>query len=551
MEMYLLKKITGIKPMMILGLSFLMSCSDNDEPGIPSEDETMKPISEVNVPKQNPFLAAEHYSITHFNSAQTDAFPYSVKEGTYNVDINKCQMAWSGPVNLMTLSSTNPDYMWGMASDRVSYIYIGNGNFEKVAEAAYPTVPTKSQEDLERLIAKYNSVNELSDVAKEILGQIPQIAMASGNYVLCDKDNYAYTNSLSRIIRYKLTDPNDPSKGITLDKEIDMKNYFSNINTLVGLSMTYDGYLVATFASGFAILDRTLNNVVAQYNLPADQILSNSISIDENNGIYLASNNISPNGKGLMQKIIWTGSQLSTEAADGAWSSSYDGGPEVPSIKMGYGTGSTPTLMGFGNDEDKLVVITDGAKHMDLIAFWRDEIPEDAKLIDPENPRIAGKIEVTCGLEGQQWIQSEQSVVVAGYGAFVVNNISDEITSPLPDKIIGILSVGPLLPSPKGVERFQWNTKTNEWESVWTRPDVSSISMIPSVSRASNMVFVNGYTTSDGWEVTGLNWDTGTTTHRIIFGDTNRGNGAYAIIQYLENGDLLFNSVAGPLRVNI
>ena len=75
--------------------------------------------------------------------------------------------------------------------------------------------------------------------------------------------------------------------------------------------------------------------------------------------------------------------------------------------------------------------------------------------------------------------------------------------------------------------------------------------MIPSVSRASNMVFVNGYTETDGWEVTGLNWDTGTTTHRVIFGDTNRGNGAYAIIQYLENGDLLFNSVAGPLRVNI
>lgn len=551
MNMELLKKWMGIKPMMILGLACLISCSDNDEPGTSSENDTPKPISEVNVPKRNPYLAAEHYSITHFNSAQTDAFPYSVKEGTFKVDIDKCPMTWSGPVNLMTLSSTNSDYMWGMASDRVSYIYIGNGSFEKVAEAAYPTVSTKSQEDLEKLIAKYNSVNELSEVAKDILGSIPQIAMASGNYVLCDKDNYAYTNSLSRIIRYKLTDPNDPSKGITLDKEIDMKNYFSNINTLVGLSMTYDGYLVATFASGIAIVDRTLSNVVAQYALPADQTLSNSISIDENNGIYLASNSTTPNGEGLMQKIVWTGSQLSTETADGAWSSTYEGGPAVPSIKMGYGTGSTPTLMGFGDDEDKLVVITDGAQQMDLIAFWRNEIPDDAVTIDPENPRIAGKIGVTCGLEGQQWIQSEQSVVVAGYGAFVVNNISDEITSPLPDKIIGILSVGPLLPSPTGVERFQWNTKTNEWESVWARPDISSISMIPSVSRASNMVFVNGYTETDGWEVTGLNWDTGATTHRVIFGDTNRGNGAYAIIQYLENGDLLFNSVAGPLRVNI
>ena len=29
------------------------------------------------------------------------------------------------------------------------------------------------------------------------------------------------------------------------------------------------------------------------------------------------------------------------------------------------------------------------------------------------------------------------------------------------------------------------------------------------------------------------------------------GNGAYAIIQYLEDGDLLFNSVGGPFRVKL
>lgn len=39
------------------------------------------------------------------------------------------------------------------------------------------------------------------------------------------------------------------------------------------------------------------------------------------------------------------------------------------------------------------------------------------------------------------------------------------------------------------------------------------------------------------------------TRHRSILGKNNRANGAYAIIQYLANGDLLFNSVAGPIRV--
>jgi hypothetical protein len=34
-----------------------------------------------------------------------------------------------------------------------------------------------------------------------------------------------------------------------------------------------------------------------------------------------------------------------------------------------------------------------------------------------------------------------------------------------------------------------------------------------------------------------------------IFGRTNLGNGACALIQFSKNGDLLFNSVGGPFRV--
>ncbi|MDD7061923.1 MAG: hypothetical protein PUJ36_03385, partial [bacterium] len=61
----------------------------------------------------------------------------------------------------------------------------------------------------------------------------------------------------------------------------------------------------------------------------------------------MASNSQQENGSGLMQKIVWKNGRLSTDEADGAWQASYDGGPNAPSIKMGTGTGSTPTLMGF------------------------------------------------------------------------------------------------------------------------------------------------------------------------------------------------------------
>lgn len=250
-----------------------------------------------------------------------------------------------------------------------------------------------------------------------------------------------------------------------------------------------------------------------------------------------------------MQKLICKDGKFSTSPADGAWQAYYDGGPKAPCIKLGYGTGSTPTLMGFGQDEDKLVVITDGSKRMKIVAFWRDEIPADAKQVAGYDKRIAGVHEVTCGLPAStEWIQSEQSVVAGGYDAFVVNNIN-VTDQEINDKIVGVLAIGPIVKGPQGAECVRWNAKENKWESKWVRSDVSSVSMIPAVSTKSEMVFVCGWNDASGWEVTGLDWKSGATRHRTILGKSNRANGAYAIIQYLANGDLLFNSVAGPIRV--
>ena len=546
---YQLKEKAWRMTFLVFATCALFSCSDDEND--PSKDDNEPPLSEATVPTPNPYLASEHYSLTHFNSAQTDAFPYAVKGGTFQMNPDDCASTWSGPVNLMTLSSTDPDYMWGMCSDRVSYIRIADGAFERVAEIGLPNgIQMNTEENLRKLVdTQYTSTDQLYADAVEILGKYPQMSMSNGNYVICDNENYAYTNARTVICRYKLKEAGNPKAGIVLDKQVDMAPYMDNPQTLVGMVMTYDGYLVVASGNGIAIIDRTMSMPPVVKLIPDDQVITNSAAVDEHNGIYIASNSRTPGGKGIMHKFVWKNGKLSEDEADGAWTASYDGGPEAPAIKMGYGTGSTPTLMGFGDDEDKLVVITDGAKRMKLVAFWRDDIPEDAVPVDAENPRIADQKEISCGLSAStEWIQSEQSVAISGYGAFVVNNV---IPNTVPDKIVAVLSIGPLVTPPFGVERLQWDTEKNQWYSVWTRSDVSSISMIPAISTASNMVFVNGYTEADGWEVTGLDWGTGATSHRVIFGQTSRGNGAYAIIQYMENGDLLFNSVGGTFRVKL
>jgi hypothetical protein len=65
-------------------------------------------------------------------------------------------------------------------------------------------------------------------------------------------------------------------------------------------------------------------------------------------------------------------------------------------------------------------------------------------------------------------------VTVDGYGAFVVNNVGpgglrNTIGTIIPDAI----ARGPILDSPVGVERFEWDPATHGWRSVWTRPDIS------------------------------------------------------------------------------
>ena len=72
----------------VIGAMSLASCSeDSISPDADGDGTTEVPLTQVAKPKPNPWLAQEEYSITHFNSAQTDAFSYAVKDGTFNIDV--------------------------------------------------------------------------------------------------------------------------------------------------------------------------------------------------------------------------------------------------------------------------------------------------------------------------------------------------------------------------------------------------------------------------------------------------------------------------------
>ncbi len=515
-------------------------------------------------PTPNPYLASPLYGITHFDSSQSDSTPYGPPRGSYTVDLTAKPVSYGGPVNIITLASTREDYMWGLGTDHVRYIYKGNGawttlaTFEALADATnnvLAPIPEENFRTFGEASAEGMTVAGMNAYLTNLFGQGYGNRFGHGTYSVVDRDNVLYANYGTALYAFGLANAANPSAGIEVRYSI-----ANVVETLLGenpagiriagLSMTYDGHVLIALTNGLGIIDRDLDPASASfYRFGENEDVCNSMAVDENNGVYIASNT-------FMRKLVWTGTALSDNENDGAWICSYDTAAELPPIiKFDNGTGSTPTLMGFGEDEDKLVVITDGAKRMKLVAFWRDAIPEGfVQKPGTASRRVAGQIQVTCGFSAPlpEWIQSEQSVVVSGYGAFVVNNLPETVDAALQgqNKILQVSLMGPAYDTSYGVERFEWNPSADAWSSVWARSDVSSTSMVPIHSQSSEMALVNGYYPATGWEVTGLDWNTGATLHRSIFGKDNSGNGAYAILQYLEHGELLFNSIAGPLLVS-
>lgn len=551
-----MKRLLGVSSIAMLVLTMLVfsvvpiPAADSD----PNAEITNSNTA-INGPTPNPYLASKLYAITHFDSSASDSTPYGAPHGIFVVKPGKEPICYGGPLNILTLASTDPRYMWQVGTDRVSYVYQKGDQWITVARyqalskgtgGTYAKIPDANLEEFGRSSAVGMDPNSMDSYMTSLFGPNYINRFGNGTYTMVDNRNVLYSMYAGTLYGFKLKDPNRPEAGITVRYKL--PNVISTIQgtaaaSIIGLSMTYDGHIIITFSNGIAVIDRNLTlSTKCFYPFGASEFVTNSLCVDPNNGIYVASNLV-------MRKLVWTGTAISSQASDGAWSCTYDNsGAELPPlVKYGNGTGSTPTLMGFGDDPDKLVVITDGAKQMKLVAFWRDAIP--AGFTD----RIAGTIQVTCGFKTMpEWIQTEQSTVVRGYGAFVVNNIPDSVDPALKaaNKWVQVALMGPAYPTSYGCERFQWNTSTHSWSSVWGRPDVSSTSMVPIHSQAGNMAVINGYRPDGGWEVLGMDWDTGRTVHWTIFGHNNFGNGAYALLQFLKNGDLLFNSIVGPIRVH-
>ena len=346
-----------------------------------------------------------------------------------------------------------------------------------------------------------------------------QTLSISGAYNLIDSDNRFIVGRQHAIEIYSDAVEGDRFSPIELVHRYPLPPHFfcGENDFIVGLSMTYDDHLAIVTELGMvAVLPRQLESVsdddIQQYALNGENcatkqdnvdIVSNSLAVDEAGGLFVVTSQ-------HMVRLQWDGTTLSE-----TWRVPYEAGNGDSSpIRLGPGSGSTPSLMGTG-DEDKFVVITNGQALMHLVLFWRDDIPPDWEPIAPnKDRRIACEIPVTFGNPSATSSLSEQSVLVSDHAAVLVSNLLRQPSlnlanfPPFVNSALAAAAGGNPDAAPLGIERIDWNPDTRKCETVWANKEISIPNGIPTMSRDTNLFY--GIGLRDGaWGVEAVDFDTG------------------------------------------
>lgn len=511
---------------------------------------------DVNLPAKNPWLTDSVYPTSHHNPGQTDASPLAGPTQGKSLTMENVK-------TVMGLFNSQP-VTKNIGEDRVLItggvlglrkIYATGEAFEEVGFMPYPgfeeLAKKTTTESLNKIVKKLDAARTAKDDAAilALSAEMDELGfsfrtVANGVYHFIDKDQFHYcvyggVNLLKSTDHGKVRAPMEVVKTVNITEKLP-QDLAKTVNRIVGAGMTYNGNIAVAAPGMVALLSRDLE--MMDYITFPGEFIDNSIAIDES-GIYVVTSE-------HMHKLVWTGEKLSFAVEDGGWKSAYNTIDAETALKMGAasrGSGTTPALMGHGDDEDKLVIISDAdANGTNLTAFWRNEIPDDFEQIPgTKSRRIAGQIR----FEMSQ-LTAEASAVIKGYGAVLANSTYTQPSEKMGDIFGNIFTAGITRPAPVGLQKFEWDPKANEFHVAWTNRTVDNTDWMVPVITKNNILYLpskNGLT----YEYVGLDWNTGervatwTMPNESAFYNTSLG-----IAYFLEDGDLIFAGFFNTKRIN-
>ena len=541
----------------ILLLGSTLACS-GDRPS-PATDQA-EPVASATandaprhaLPPNHPFLIQKTvYPLVHFNTGATDTTTLPSWSGDSTLEPSQVQ--WIP--GLTTIGTAHRPYPSGeqalviSGGNRVGKIRITDGDFSLVHEVPIPGLEDKTmspeeirgivkrmeaaQGDEEKYLSSYGEYLERTDQSSETIG--------NGIYTVMDKDGFYYAGWGTSV--YKVGDVREGEIDSPLEivRSFDMRDGMPDdlrdkISRIFALSMTYDGYLVVAMPGTIAVMDREFDDFHFIY--LEGEAVDNGISVDSEGGIYCVTSK-------YMRKVVWDGKKLSDDEADGAWKSEYD---YVPNPKaFSRGSGNTPALMGFGPDDDKLVVLADAGEEISVIAFWRDEIPQDfEQKSGTKSRRIADQLPLTIDVPAT----IEWSPHVYGNGVMMMASAWPDPVKQADGKVAifeSVLTAGITREAPVGAEKWSWDPETDSFKSDWTVDYPLQWALHP-VSAASSTVTLTAF--EDGvYSLVHVDWDTGEELGKVILGTSPIFNTAGGVFIPLDEDVIYVTGVFGPVRI--
>ncbi len=547
---------------LVVALVAIACTSDSDESGSDpegSESEVSQgsDAPEQPLPSRNPNLADSVVPMAHFDAAQTDSVAVSGPDGpTLALTEDDLTYQHLGPAHFGIAIS--PEYadgrrvIWSNGGDRISKL-----DYETLEVLAELPLPDKGNVDAATADGHISDLDaasgeELADISIELAANY--LRGLAGVYYLLDDTNTLFVGGPESVIAYGDVDPDDPDSEIEVVREWSKPAEIGGV--FVGANITQDGRLALVTDEGWTVavtrdftefdaIQLTGAEAAPAHNAAmadagqrkgsADWV-RNSLAVDEEGGIYAVSLD-------HVHKVIWTGEDLSVDTADGAWTAEY-------SNSTGVGSGATPSLMGFGEDDDKFVVLTDGDEVMNVVLMWRDEVPEDWTAPDgAPDQRIAGQQPANVGDPDIEAIQTEQSVVVGGWGAMVVNNDPASVPEGYPEighrLLSGYAGADPAF-APHGIQKFAWDPDSREFAEQWVNTEVSSANSVPVVSLGSDIVYTVGAREGE-WGLEALDWTTGESAFHWTTG-SNRYNTLFSGMNLDQDGRVIHTTPFGVVR---
>ena len=278
--------------------------------------------------------------------------------------------------------------------------------------------------------------------------------------------------------------------------------------------------------------------------LPA-KLVSNSFAADDACGIYVVTSV-------AVNKVTYA---EATRSIALTWSTSYSDGQDPWLMgRLGPGSGSSPTLMGKMGDTNAqpgYAIITDGhISPMRILAFDAgsgDLLASEA--VDFGDPEGLGAT-----------VTSEQSIVVTGSRALVVNNYVVDQIGIFCGEVFPMLPVNDVLvhscpmmfgKHAFGIQQFELVADTDgaSWSSRWSNSGVSCTSSIPGLSTSVPMSAFCLGRRGKMFTLESVDWDSGKSLWHKALGHSLAWNSQYAGTEIGAHDDIIMGTLTGILRV--